>query len=84
MADTTPETNGSLKMKMLKNLFSQKSVNFEAGDKVSAFGNIGTVKRISPNGLFVEVTFPEFDSVVTFHLDGKQTSWHKLPSLRKV
>lgn len=59
-------------------------MNFSAGDTVTAFGNIGTVKRISPNGMFVEVKFPEFDNIVTFYLDGKYSQWHKEPSLRKV
>jgi hypothetical protein len=63
---------------------SEKTGPFSPGDKVIAFGNTGTVKRISPNGLFIEVQFPEFDSIVTFHLDGKQSQWHKKPSLRKV
>ncbi len=63
---------------------AKKPAPFAPGDKVTAFGNTGTVKRISPNGLYVEVNFPEFDSIVTFHPDGKQSQWHKKPSLRKV
>jgi hypothetical protein len=63
---------------------AKSTTPFAPGDKVTAFGNTGTVKRISPNGLYVEVMFPEFDSIVTFHPDGKQSKWHKAPSLRKV
>lgn len=72
-----------MKIKLLS-LFKAKSKAFVAGDKVKAFGNLGTVKRISPNGLFIEVQFPDFDSIVTFYLDGKMCQWHKRPSLVKV
>jgi hypothetical protein len=65
-------------------LFPKKSGEFKAGDKVTAFGNVGEIKRISANGMFLEVKFAEFDSIVTFRLDGKMSSWHKTPSLEKL
>lgn len=57
---------------------------FQKGDKVSAFGNTGTVKSISSNGMFVEVTFPECPSSVVFYMDGKLFQWAKEVSLVKV
>lgn len=62
----------------------QETCQFSPGDKVIAFGNVGEVKKISTNGLFVEVKFSDFDSIVTFYLDGKFSKWHKEPSLRKL
>ena len=56
---------------------------FATGDKVTAFGNKGVVKSISSNGLFLLVKFEDFDSIVIFNIDGKQTAWHKEASLKK-
>lgn len=57
---------------------------FQQGDIVTAFGNRGTVKSISDNGMFVIVKFDDFESTVVFNKDGRLMSWHKRPSLRKA
>lgn len=60
-----------------------KTEPFKVGDKVEAFGNIGTVKNISTNGMFVEVTFPDAPNTIIFTIDGKCHNWNKEPSLKK-
>jgi hypothetical protein len=57
---------------------------FEIGDKVKAFGNVGTVHSFSKNGIFLYVRFKDFDSLVNFRVDGKMFGWNKKPSLKKV
>lgn len=57
---------------------------FTKGDKVQAFGNTGTVKSISVNGLFVEVAFEESPTTVIFLIDGRIHSWNNSPSLVKL
>lgn len=69
---------------ILATSFEPKTGPFQKGDKVTAFGNIGEVKAISENGMFVHVKFPEFDSLVVFNIDGKFTKWNKNVSLRKI
>lgn len=59
-------------------------VNFEVGDKVRAFGNLGIVKSLSKNGMFLEVKFDNVDTTVVFLIDGKIAKWNKKPSLKKV
>lgn len=60
------------------------SFGFSAGDKVEAFGNSGTVKSTSVNGMFLEVIFPDSPTTVVFTIDGKIHNWNISPSLRKV
>ena len=58
---------------------------FKRGDTVTAYGNIGTVKNISPNGMFVVVVFPDCkNGDLLFHPDGKAQTWHKEAVLKKV
>jgi preprotein translocase subunit YajC len=52
------------------------------GDKVTAFGNVGTVKSVTE--LHIIVKFDDFDSQVVFNKDGKLMSWHKKVSLRRA
>lgn len=59
-------------------------MNFEVGDKVRAFGNLGIVKSLSKNGMFLEVKFDNVDTTVVFLIDGKIAKWNKKPSLKKV
>lgn len=61
-----------------------KTDPFQKGDKVTAYGNVGEVKSVSENGMFVVVKFPEFDSNVIFNIDGRHASWCKEVSLRHV
>jgi hypothetical protein len=68
----------------LKAIHKKSSGPFSPGDAVEAFGNRGVVKRISHNGMFLEVTLEGAPSSVIFHTDGKLFSWSKTPSLRKV
>lgn len=57
---------------------------FSKGDKVQAFGNTGTVKSISSNGMFLEVSFAEAETTVVFTIDGKIHNWNNVPSLVKI
>lgn len=57
---------------------------FQVGDKVTAFGNQGVVHSISSNGMFVNVKFKDFDSLVVFNIDGRLFKWNKKPTLKKV
>jgi hypothetical protein len=57
---------------------------FRIGDRVRAFGNKGVVHSLSKNGMFINVKFCDFDSLVVFYTDGKICQWHKNPSLKKV
>lgn len=59
-------------------------MNFQVGDKVTAFGCKGFVKKLSDNGMFVLVKFPECESLMIFNNDGKLMEWHKKPSLKLV
>lgn len=72
------------KFKAFKKKLAPASDSFKSGDRVTAFGNIGTVKGISPNGMFLEVNFPDAPTTMIFHLDGKLMAWHKATTLRKV
>lgn len=66
-------------------MFGRKRTGpFLVGDKVKAFGNIGIVKSISTNGMFLEVTFVEAPNTIIFTIDGKIHSWNKRASLEKV
>lgn len=56
---------------------------FQKGDKVTAFGNIGEVKSVGPNG-YLTVKFDDFESTVVFHTDGKLMKWNKNVSLTKI
>jgi preprotein translocase subunit YajC len=64
--------------------FKKSSPTFQKGDKVIAFGNPGTIKNISSNGMFLEVTFDDAPNTVVFTIDGKVHSWNKLPTLKKI
>lgn len=67
------------------NWFKKSSVpGFVKGDKVTAFGNSGTIKSLSTNGMFVEVTFDDAPNTVIFTIDGKCHSWNKVPCLKKI
>lgn len=57
---------------------------FIVGDSVKAFGNTGTVKSISANGMFLEVQFPEAQATTVFTICGRVHAWNKRPSLEKV
>ena len=57
---------------------------FQVGDRVVAFGNRGNVHSLSQNGLFINVKFDDFDSIVVFNTDGKMFKWNKKPILKKV
>lgn len=58
--------------------------NFSTGERVKAFGNLGTIKSLSSNGMFLEVKFDNVDQTVVFLIDGRIFSWNKKPSLKKV
>jgi len=58
-------------------------MSFKIDDNVIAFGNKGVVKGISVNGLFLLVKFEDFESIVLFNIDGRESAWHKEPSLKK-
>lgn len=55
-----------------------------AGDRVQAFGNIGTIQRVSESGDFYVVKFDNVADLVVFYLDGRLFKWNKEPSLKKV
>ena len=57
---------------------------FEVGEKVRAFGNIGIIKSISKNQMFLEVKFNNVETTVVFNRDGRIFSWNKNPTLKKV
>lgn len=59
-------------------------VEFSVGDKVRAFGNVGVIKNLSKNGMFLEVKFDKVDTTVIFLKDGRISSWNKKPSLKKI
>lgn len=54
------------------------------GDRVSAFGNRGTVKKISENGMFLIVRFDNTEDDMVFYRDGKLFKWNKKPTLKLV
>lgn len=56
---------------------------FQPGDLVTAFGCNGVVKKLSDNGMFLEVTLEGAPSTIIFDLDGKLFKWAKCPSLEK-
>jgi hypothetical protein len=56
---------------------------FKVNDKVRAFGCVGFVKTVSPNG-YLHVKFPECPDLVVFRTDGKIYGWSKVPVLKKV
>ena len=56
---------------------------FAAGDRVEAYGNFGTVKKITPNG-YIEVQLEQAPGLMLFHKDGKMSQWQKRAILRKV
>lgn len=53
------------------------------GDRVQAFGNIGTIQRVSESGDFYVVKFDNVVDLVIFYLDGRLFKWNKEPSLKK-
>jgi hypothetical protein len=58
---------------------------FQPNDRVKSLtGNLGTVHSISQNGIFLQIKFDDFDSLVVLYLDGRQQSWHKKPFIRKI
>lgn len=57
---------------------------FHVGERVRAFGNLGTVKSLSTNGMFLEVKFDKIDHTVVFLIDGRIFSWNKKPTLKKI
>lgn len=57
---------------------------FCVGDRVRAFGNLGVIKSLSKNGLFVEVKFDKVDITVIFLKDGRISMWNKKPTLKKI
>lgn len=57
---------------------------FEVGDKVRAFGNIGIIKSISKNGMFLEVKFDKVETTIIFNIDGKMFTWNKNITLKKI
>jgi hypothetical protein len=57
---------------------------FKVGDRVRAFGNVGVVKSISTNGMFLEVIFDKVEHTVVFLIDGRIFRWNKRPVLKKV
>lgn len=59
-------------------------IEFSVGDKVRAFGNVGVVKSLSKNGMFLEVKFDKVDTTVVFLKDGRISFWNKKPSLKKI
>lgn len=61
----------------------KRSAAFVKGDLVKAFGNDGVVKKISDNGMFVEVAFEEAPCTVIFTIEGKVHKWNARPSLEK-
>ena len=63
---------------------SRRMNNFSTGERVKAFGNLGTIKSLSSNGMFLEVKFDNVDQTVVFLIDGRIFSWNKKPSLKKV
>jgi hypothetical protein len=54
------------------------------GDRVTAFGNRGTVKRISENGMFLVVGFDGTNNDMIFYRDGKMFQWNKKPVLKLI
>lgn len=54
------------------------------GDRVSAFGNRGTIKKISENGMFLIVRFDNTEDDMVFYRDGKLFKWNKKPTLKLV
>lgn len=69
---------------LFKLLPKKSATAFSKGDKVQAFGNTGTVKSISSNGMFLEVSFAEAETTVVFTIEGKVHSWNNSPSLVKI
>lgn len=62
----------------------QVPVSFKASDKVAAFGCNGVVKKISDNGMFLEVVLEGAPTTMLFQLDGKLFKWSKCSSLEKL
>lgn len=63
---------------------SKEEVNFQVGDKVSAFGVEGIVTRITDAAFFpIKVDFPD-DINSSFTIDGRYLGWHKEPSLKLI
>jgi hypothetical protein len=58
-------------------------MEFKVGDKITAFGNAGIIKSLSPNGLFLIVRFTDVDHDVIFNTDGRLFKWNKTPILKK-
>jgi hypothetical protein len=56
----------------------------EPGDRVEAFGNVGTIKRVSESGLHFIVKFDDCEDLMVFYLDGKLFKWNVNPILKKI
>jgi hypothetical protein len=60
-------------------------MTFHPEDRVKSLtGNLGTVHSISSNGLFLQIKFDDWDSLMILYLDGRQQKWHKKPFIRKL
>lgn len=57
---------------------------FSIGERVRAFGNLGTIKSLSTNGMFLEVKFDKVEHTVVFLRDGRIFGWNKKPTLKKI
>ncbi len=58
---------------------------FQVGDIVEAFGCRGEVSRIDNTDCWpVDVVFPEVKEQGSFLLDGRDSVWHKAPSLKLI
>lgn len=57
---------------------------FQVGDRVRAFGNIGVIKSISKNGMFLEVKFDKVETTIVFNIDGRIFGWNKNITLKKI
>lgn len=64
-------------------VMEKQSSLFQKGDKVEAFGNIGEIRSVGPEGHLI-VKFEDFESTMVFNNDGKLMKWHKHVSLKKV
>lgn len=54
------------------------------GDRVTAFGNRGTIKKISENGMFLIVRFDGVNDDMIFYRDGRLFKWNKKPTLKLI
>jgi len=53
-------------------------------DRVTAFGNRGTIKKISENGMFLIVRFDGVNDDMIVYRDGKIFQWNKKPVLKLI